>query len=108
MRNKLVLRVRRAPDAELLAQLNEDFADILKSGTIEVGEALPEEAGEVAHYSRVTLNFNRRDFGQLRKLIGRLNELVGEDRSPPIEAAPHEIVEAELPPEAEVAEEDED
>ncbi|MHC4548289.1 MAG: LOG family protein [Planctomycetota bacterium] len=104
----LVLRVRRAPEPEQLEQIKDEFGDIVTEGAIAVRRALPEEAGEVAHYPRVTLHFNRQDFGRLRALIDRLNRLVGERRSPPLEAAPHEIVEAQLTPEAEVAEEDED
>jgi uncharacterized protein (TIGR00730 family) len=108
VKDLLVLRVQRAPDPGQLAKLNEEFSDILTKGRIEVRKALPEEAGEVSRFARVTLHFNRRDFGSLRRLIARLNQLVAVKRAPPLEAAPHEIVEAELTPEAEVAEEDED
>jgi uncharacterized protein (TIGR00730 family) len=103
----LVLRVRRSPDAEQLEHLNEDFKDIITSGEIEVAEALPDEAGEVGHYPRIALRFNRRDMGRLRMLIDRLNGYVSDVASPPREASPHQILARELTPEAESAEEEE-
>ena len=103
----LVLRVRRAPEPDQLAAINEDFADLLTEGTIRVSKALQVEQGEVEHYPRVHLEFNRRDMGRLRQLIDRLNSLVSEPDSPPLEAAPHEIFEEQIPPEAEASEEDE-
>jgi len=102
----LVLRVRRGPDEEQLDALNSEFSDIVAGGKIEVQPVLPREAGEVDHYPRVTLRFNHLKIGRLRQLIDRLNSLVGE-AAPPGEASPHEIVAAELPPEAERAEQDE-
>jgi len=105
----LVLRVRTAPDATQLAKLNEDFADLLREGAIDVREALPEEnEAEVEHHPRVCLAFNRRDVGRLRQLIDRLNSYVAERASPAREAAPHEIFEERLSDEAESAEEDEE
>ena len=103
----LVLRVRTAPDPAQLAELNEDFADLLSEGSIDVREALPEEEeAEVEHHPRVCLAFNRRDVGRLRQLIDRLNSYVAESASPPREAAPHEIFEEQLSEEAESAEEE--
>lgn len=101
----LVVRTRIAPTAEQLERINEDFKDIITGGRIEVGDALPREAGEVEHYPRMTLRFNRRDIGRLRGLIDRLNSFVPDEASPATEAIPHEIVARELTPEAEVAEE---
>ena len=102
----LVLRVRCGPDEEQLDALNREFSDILAGGKIEVRPVLPREAGEVDHYPRVTLRFNHVRIGRLRQLIDRLNSFVGE-AAPPGDASPHEIVAAELPPEAEHAEQDE-
>ena len=101
----LVLRVRRGPDPEQLDALNSEFSDILAGGKIEVRPVLPREAGEVDHYPRVTLRFNHIRIGRLRQLIDRLNSFVGE-AAPPGEASPREIVAADIPPEAERAEED--
>jgi uncharacterized protein (TIGR00730 family) len=104
----LVLRARTAPTAEQLEHINEDFADIVTAGRIEVTDALRREAGEVEHYPRLTLRFNRRDVGRLRSLIDRLNSFVPDEASPATDASPHEIVARELTPEAEVAEERDD
>jgi len=104
----LVIRVRRAPDPAQLERLNDEFGDLLSKERIRVQKALPEEVGEVGHYPRVTLHFNRHDFGRLRQLIDQLNALVAEEASGPLEASPHEIVESRLPPDAESAEADED
>jgi uncharacterized protein (TIGR00730 family) len=101
----LVLRVRHAPDAEQLDQLNDEFADILAGDKIAVRPPLPQERAELPDFPRVTLRFNRRDVGRLRGLIDRLNALVPEHASPPREASPHAIVESEMPPEAEDDEE---
>jgi len=103
----LVIRVRRAPDPEQLEHLNGEYADLLAGGKIAVSKALPEEAGEVDHYPRVLLQFNRHAMGRLRTLIDTLNSYVTEAAAPPLEAAPHEIVEGRMTPEAESAEDDE-
>jgi len=88
----LVIRVRRAPDSRELAALNADFADLLVSGRIESGAALPEERGEAAALPRVLLRFHRRDFGRLRRFIDRLNDLAPAAAAPAPPASPHQIV----------------
>ncbi|MHC4449591.1 MAG: LOG family protein [Planctomycetota bacterium] len=104
VRDLLVLRVRKAPDPEQLEQLNDDFSSLLSEGRIEVRRALPEEEGDVSHFPRVTLQFNRRDIGRLRQMIDRLNSYVSEHAAPPIEASPHLIMEQEISEAAEDAE----
>ena len=104
--DRLVMRVRTAPDEAAVEGLNADFKDILVSGSIETGEALPEEDGEAPRLSRVFLHFNRRDRGRLRHLIDRLNALVSEEASPPREALPHEIVPEAFSERARSAEDD--
>jgi uncharacterized protein (TIGR00730 family) len=103
VRDLLVIRVREAPDAEELAALNAEFGDILAEGAIEVRGALPEEGGEADPFPRVLLHFDRKKMGRLRQLIDRLNALAEPEVSAS-DAAPHEIVAAPLPPEAERAE----
>ncbi len=103
----LVLRVRHVPDPDQLDELNTSFADILSEGKINVSEPLPAEAGEVEHYPRVTLHFNRRDMGRLRMLIDRLNSFVAGRASHPLEAIPLEIIEGPIPLDAETAEQEE-
>lgn len=101
----LVLRVRQAPNADQLDELNTRFGDILSKGKIEIAKALPSEAGEVAHYPRVTLHFNRRNVGRLRTLIDRINSFVAAPAAPPLDASPHEIVEEPFSLAAETAQE---
>jgi hypothetical protein len=100
VRDLLVIRVRRAPDGRELARLNADFKDLLAEGSIVTGAALPEEHGEAASLPRVLLHFHRRDFGRLRQLIDRLNELAPASAPPPATAAgPHQIVPVDPPAE---------
>ena len=75
--NRLVIRLRHAPTAEAVRRLEEEFHDILTAGGLSVSPALPEEAEEsaLADLPRLTLSFNRRDFGRLRQLIDALNRL---------------------------------
>jgi uncharacterized protein (TIGR00730 family) len=103
VKDALVLRVREAPDEAELAALNDEFGDILAGGAIEVRGALPEERGEADLLPRVLLRFDRKKMGRLRQLIDRLNALAAPE-VPVDDAAPHEIVAAPLPPEAERAE----
>ncbi len=99
----LVIRVREAPDAAELVALNDEFSDVVAEGAIEVRGALPEEGGEADPFPRVLLRFDRKQMGRLRQLIDRLNQLAEPEVSAS-DAAPHEIVAAPLPPEAERAE----
>ena len=72
---QLVLRCRRPVLASTLARLNQEFADILTSGTIRSAAPFPEEAGEpeAADLDRLVLHFDRRSHGRLRCLIDELN-----------------------------------
>ena len=121
--DRLVLRVRHAPNEAELEELNRDFKDIVTRGRIEVGSALAREKADAAadagaevhaegadllRLPRVLLRFNRRDVGRLRLLIDRLNALAAERASPPLAASPHEIVEQPLSAQAEREELEED
>ena len=103
---RLVLRLRHAPDPEQLEALNLDFADLLVSGAIEASGPLPQERGEFPDYARLVLRFDRREMGRLRALVDALNDMVPESAPPPRDAGPLEVVEASLPPEAESAEQE--
>jgi uncharacterized protein (TIGR00730 family) len=75
---RLVLRIAQAPNADTLAALNDDFSDIVAAGRIETigptdAEVRDEDALEQA---RLAFEFDRRQFGRLRQLIDRLNDLV--------------------------------
>lgn len=73
---RMVLRVQRRLSDPALARLNAQFGDLLQSGSIEQGDALPEEANEpdLADLPRIVLTPHQRDFGRLRLLIDAVNE----------------------------------
>ena len=74
---KLVLRMLRGPDEPMLALLNDEFADIVVSGTIMAVPPSPAEIhdGDGVDLDRISFEFNRRHFGRLRQLINKLNTL---------------------------------
>ena len=90
--DRLVLRVRTAPDSAQLDALNRAFADLLLSGRIEAADALPAESAEAAGYPRLSLHFDRRAVGRLRQLIDQLNAW-GPPQPPRRDATPRAIVE---------------
>jgi uncharacterized protein (TIGR00730 family) len=71
----LVLRLQKPVGAELLGRIRTEFKDILKSGTFEQTEALPEEADEtdLAALPRLRFCFDRHSMGRLRQLINLIN-----------------------------------
>jgi hypothetical protein len=75
VKNKLVLRLQEAPSEELLANINDRFADILNGGQFSVDSAQSEEKDEpdLAALPRLVFRFNRRGLGRLRQLIDALN-----------------------------------
>ncbi len=75
--DQLMLRVRGAVDDAALARLATEFADILVDDkTIRLTAALPEEEVEGDDgLARLLLPFNRANYGRLRQLIDRINEL---------------------------------
>lgn len=80
---RLILRVLRAPDEEILAELNENFADIVVDGSIEIVDPTPAEVADndALDCRRLSFWFDRRHFGRLRQLIDRLNAMVAEDHA---------------------------
>jgi uncharacterized protein (TIGR00730 family) len=74
VKNKLVLRLRKAPQPELLAAINTRFSDILSGGEFSVAGPLSgEDEPELAALPRLVFRFNRRSLGRLRQLIDVLN-----------------------------------
>ena len=73
----LVLRMLRGPDEEMLTVLNDEFADIVVSGSITAVPPSPPEVrdGDAVELDRISFEFNRRHFGRLRQLINKLNTL---------------------------------
>jgi len=77
-RDTLIIRVNRRPSPQQVDELNRRFGDVLcVKGRIEASDALPVEKDEpsIAHLPRVTLNFNRKDHGNLRLMIDVLNQM---------------------------------
>ena len=74
---RLILRLKAMPDDTALKQLSEDFADILTQGPIEPLSCSAEELrdDDVPELPRIGLWFDRMQYGRLRLLINRLNEL---------------------------------
>jgi hypothetical protein len=75
VRDKLVLRLTDTISESLLARINEEFGDILKSGQFVLTRPLPQERSEteLMHHPRLVFRFNRRSHGRLRQLIDTLN-----------------------------------
>jgi uncharacterized protein (TIGR00730 family) len=75
VKEKLVLRLNARPSDDLLAALNDRFADILVEGRYELSDPLPVERDEthLAVMPRLVFHFNRRNLGRLRQLIDCLN-----------------------------------
>ena len=74
---RLILRLRKAPDDDELASLNEEFGDIVVEGEIIGTEPNQSEVDDddALDLDRITFHFDRRQFGRLRQLIDRLNDL---------------------------------
>jgi hypothetical protein len=79
---ELVLRVHHAPDPDQLAKLNQEFADIVTRGEIEVvGPTKVEVAdNDFAELERVKFRFDRHGWARLRMLIDELNRPYREPR----------------------------
>ena len=75
---RLILRLRHAPTDRQVADLNDEFADIVAEGRIE--RVAPDQAevreGDALDCARLGLVFDRRSNGRLRELIDRLNAFV--------------------------------
>ena len=76
IRDRLVLRIRVEPTDEYVAQLNDEFADLLAGGRIEKTAAhlFEQDEQHIRHLPRLKMKFNRRSIGRLRQLIDKLNK----------------------------------
>jgi uncharacterized protein (TIGR00730 family) len=72
--DELVLRIRRPLAAETVARLNDEYGSIVVSGAIEQGSALAAENGEFPNLPRITLHFDRKSCGLLRRCIDLINQ----------------------------------
>jgi hypothetical protein len=75
VKDLLVLRLKTAPQANTVAALNKDFADIIEGAPIKSIRPMPEEMEDHDNLdlARIAFGFNRRDYGRLRQLIDELN-----------------------------------
>ena len=70
----LVIRVRRRLDDSNLEILNQEFSKLVKTGKIHQGGPLEQEDDHL-DFPRIIFTHTRRDFGMVRRLIDRINEL---------------------------------
>ena len=73
----MVIRLQHAPPETAIAALNEDFAELVNGGKIQLIQPTPEEVedGDHLELARIGLNFNRRSYGRLRAMVDVLNGL---------------------------------
>lgn len=76
VRDDLILRVKHAPTAGELDELNTKFADILREGKIGVSTTSQcEPDSKFPETACLSMTFNRRSLARLRQMIDRLNTL---------------------------------
>lgn len=71
--DKMVLRMKTPLPESALRSIQKDYSDILETGTIEACGAFPEEQDDHPELPRLTMQFNRRSHGRLRKMIDFIN-----------------------------------
>ncbi len=76
VKGDLVLRIQRKLSAATLERLQTEFADIIKSGTLQQTGALSEEASDthVAELPRLKFRFDRHKLGRLRQMVDVINQ----------------------------------
>jgi uncharacterized protein (TIGR00730 family) len=75
--DKLVIRMNQPLKTAALEKMRSAFEDILvPGGTITLSGYLPEENNEreIAHLPRLVIDFNRKSFGRLRRLVDMMND----------------------------------
>ena len=77
VKDMLIIRLKHVPSESAIAALNEDFAELLTDGKIQVIPPAAEESEDQdrLEFARIGFNFNRRDYGRLRSMIDVLNGL---------------------------------
>jgi uncharacterized protein (TIGR00730 family) len=75
VRESLVLRLHRKLPDPFVAELNEEFRDIIVSGKLTQRKAYPTERDDpaVMHLPRLAFRFDRSKYGRLRAMIDRIN-----------------------------------
>lgn len=76
VKRNLVFRLTRPVSSELLARIQQEFADIVVDGTYSVTGPLPDEEDEpeLSELTRLVFPFDRRNHGRLRQLIDEINK----------------------------------
>ncbi len=75
--DKLVIRMKRPLNERIMKRLNLQYPEIIRRGNIQtLSVPLPEEENEPDTFNlfRIVLDFNRRDYARLRKMIDVINE----------------------------------
>ena len=75
---QFVIRLKMAISDRDLELLNREFADLVTSGEIVQTTALADELEDASHLPRLVFKFDRRDFGKLHQMIGRINQMGGD------------------------------
>ena len=73
VKDDLVIRIKSTITNEQLAILNKKFASLVKSGSMYISAALPQESN-FKELPRIVFQHTRKDFGLLRALIDQINE----------------------------------
>mgnify|MGYP001433594405 CR=1 FL=1 len=79
--DRFVIRLRRAPDPDFIRELEREFEDLTLDGRFSVGGPLSSETVDL-NLPRLHYRSRRRDFGNVRRLIDRLNEVPVRDDDP--------------------------
>jgi hypothetical protein len=74
---QLVVRLSKKLSSRALTELNKDFSDVLRTGSIVQGTALRQEKNEpeIWELPRLIFTPHRRSFGRFRQLIDAINTL---------------------------------
>jgi hypothetical protein len=77
--SKTVVRLKSLLSSDNIEELNNKYADILRSGEIKLTESLPAEqkGEEFPDLPRLVMDFNRCDYGKFYEMLRLLNTLRG-------------------------------
>ena len=75
---QFVIRLKMAISDRDLELLNREFGGLVSSGRIIQTTALADELEDASHLPRLVFKFDRRDFGKLYQMIGKINQMGGD------------------------------
>ena len=75
---QFAIRLKMAIGDRDLELLNREFGGLVTSGEIVQTTALADELEDSSHLPRLVFKFDRRDFGRLYQMIGRINQMGGD------------------------------